>query len=288
MCPCVARVHVPPRRPPVKPCAWAVPAVDWAGFVPPGVLEGCCPRVVLVCVLLGLCWGSWLGFVQILCCTPAPAWAIPTQVPGLIGYFSRLSFYTSLIYEVPVSIYLSIYLSSLAVWRVCATAPSFVSGWRAFSPVSFCKSIYLSAAAYFAEGAARTPGFAAAARDASKRRAYRQVSSALSFVPMSVESFGRLGASALTLLGDLAYQAVQAGGPGLSRAAFISGRSGSLALPLAGATHPYVGRARTSRRVPLAGLRCAVSPGPRLRLFRPVPRPVCGFGVFGSASLCVS
>jgi hypothetical protein len=39
---------------------------------------------------------------------------------------------------------------------------------------------------------------------------------------MSVEFFGRLGAPALTLLGDLADQAVQAGGPGLSRAAFIS------------------------------------------------------------------
>jgi hypothetical protein len=33
----------------------------------------------------------------------------------------------------------------------------------------------------------------------------------------------------------------------------------------------------TSRRVPPAGLRCAVSPSPRLRLFRPVSRPVCGF-----------
>jgi hypothetical protein len=54
-----------------------------------------------------------------------------------------------------------------------------------------------------------------------RRRAYRQVSSALPFVPMSTESFGRLGAPALMLLGDLADQAVQAGGPGLSRAAFI-------------------------------------------------------------------
>jgi hypothetical protein len=27
---------------------------------------------------------------------------------------------------------------------------------------------------------------------------------------------------------------------------------------------------------------------PRLRLFRPVSRPVCGFGVSGSASLCVA
>jgi hypothetical protein len=72
-------------------------------------------------------------------------------------------------------------------------------------------SVIHPAAASFAVGAARTPGFAAAARGASKRHAYRQVSSALPFVPMSVESFGRLKAPALTLLGDLADQAVQAG-----------------------------------------------------------------------------
>jgi hypothetical protein len=58
---------------------------------------------------------------------------------------------------------------------------------------------------------------------ASKRRAFQQVSSALPFVPMSVESFGRLQAPALTQVADLADQAVQAGGPGHSRAAFISG-----------------------------------------------------------------
>jgi hypothetical protein len=76
------------------------------------------------------------------------------------------------------------------------------------------------------------PGFAAAARDASKRRAYQQVSPALPFVPMSVESFERLRASALTLLADLAEQAVQAGGPGLSLAAFISGAHRELSIAL--------------------------------------------------------
>jgi hypothetical protein len=50
------------------------------------------------------------------------------------------------------------------------------------------------------------------------------------FVPILVESFGRLGA--LTLLGDLADQAVQAGGPGLSRAAFISGALRELSVAL--------------------------------------------------------
>jgi hypothetical protein len=50
----------------------------------------------------------------------------------------------------------------------------------------------------------------------------------------------------------------------------------------------YNMRARTSRRVPPAGLRCAASPSPRLRLFRLVSCPVCGFGASGSASLCVA
>jgi hypothetical protein len=93
-------------------------------------------------------------------------------------------------------------------------------------------SVIHPAAASFAGGAARAPGFASAARDASKRRAYWQVSSALPFVPMSVESFGRLGAPALTLLEDLADQAVQAGGPGLSRAFFISGALRELSVAL--------------------------------------------------------
>jgi hypothetical protein len=105
-------------------------------------------------------------------------------------------------------------------------------GWGPKAPEGLnrhiCDYIYAS----FAMGAARAPGFAAAARDASKRRAYRQVSSALPFVPMSVESFGRLGAPALTLLGDLADQAVQAGGPGLSRAVFISGALRELSVAL--------------------------------------------------------
>jgi hypothetical protein len=150
-------------------------------------------------------------------------------------------------------------------------------------------SVIQPAAASFAVGAARAPG-SAAARDASKRRAYRQVSSALPFVPMSVESFGRLGAPALTLLGDLADQAVQAGGLGLSRAAFISGALWELSVALCrgNASLCRSGATNTSRRVPPAGLRCAVSPSPRLRLFRPVSRPVRGFGVSSSASLCVA
>jgi hypothetical protein len=61
--------------------------------------------------------------------------------------------------------------------------------------------------------------------------AYRQFSST-PFVPLSVESFGRLGAPAVSLLGSLADVAVQAGGPGLSLQAFILGalREASVAL----------------------------------------------------------
>jgi hypothetical protein len=70
--------------------------------------------------------------------------------------------------------------------------------------------------------ACSTHRFAAAAQDALKLCAYRQASSALPFVPMSV-SFGRLEVLALKQLGGLAGQAAQAGRPGLFRAAFISG-----------------------------------------------------------------
>jgi hypothetical protein len=93
-------------------------------------------------------------------------------------------------------------------------------------------SVIHPAAASFAGSAACTPGFAAAARDTSKQRVYRQVSSVLLFALMSVESFGRLGAPVLTLLGDLPDQAVQAGGPGLSQAAFISGALRELSVAL--------------------------------------------------------
>jgi hypothetical protein len=87
----------------------------------------------------------------------------------------------------------------------------------------------------------RPPRVCGRCPDTSKRRAYQQVSSALPFVPVSVESFERLVAPALTLLGDLADRLVLAGlaslGPPSSQ-----GRSGSLALSFAGATRPCVGR----------------------------------------------
>jgi hypothetical protein len=112
-------------------------------------------------------------------------------------------------------------------------------------------SVIHLAAASFAGGAVRTPGFAAAAQDTSKQRAYRQVSSALPFVPMSIESFGRLGAPALMLLGEL----VQAGGPGLSRAAFILGALRELGVAVCwGSARPWAGPAC----MPLSG--CPAGP----------------------------
>jgi hypothetical protein len=85
------------------------------------------------------------------------------------------------------------------MWRVCAIALSFVSGWRAYlSMLVFPRrlvvgdvSVIHPAAATCAGGAARTPGYVAAVRDV--RRAYRKVFSALPFVFVSVESFGASG-----------------------------------------------------------------------------------------------
>jgi hypothetical protein len=85
--------------------------------------------------------------------------------------------------------------------------------------VSVIQPVYGSCA----RAAARLPGWAAAHRDAAKEVAYQRVSSGLPFVSLWEESFGSLGAPALSLLRSLADHAVQAGGSGLSRDAFISG-----------------------------------------------------------------
>jgi hypothetical protein len=110
------------------------------------------------------------------------------------------------------------------------------------------------------------------------------VSSSLPFVPMSVESFGRLGAPALTLLGDLADQAVQAGWPGLSQAAFISGalRELSIALSLGLSHAPCVGLGCLVR------LRCALHSFAVWRVCAIAPSYVSGWRAFSSVSLCQS
>jgi hypothetical protein len=58
------------------------------------------------------------------------------------------------------------------------------------------------------------------------------VCSGLPFVPLTVESFWRLWTPALSLLHSLADPTVQAGGPGLSQDAFISGALRELGIAL--------------------------------------------------------
>jgi hypothetical protein len=62
--------------------------------------------------------------------------------------------------------------------------------------------------------------------------ACRQFSPTRPFVPLSVESLGRLGEPDVSLLGSLADAAVQAGGPGLSHLVSSWGLFGSSACPL--------------------------------------------------------
>jgi hypothetical protein len=72
------------------------------------------------------------------------------------------------------------------------------------------------------------------------------MSCGLPLVPLSVESFERLGAPAMSLLRSLADHAMQAGGPCLSRDAFSRGRSGSSLSPCAAATRLWAGPACTT------------------------------------------
>jgi hypothetical protein len=91
------------------------------------------------------------------------------------------------------------------------------------------------------------------------------VSSSLPFMPLSVESFVCLGASALPLLRSLADHVVQAGSPGLCPDALISGalRDLGVALCRGNASLDQSGLYALSLR--LAGPRCVASLAPRLR-----------------------
>jgi hypothetical protein len=91
-------------------------------------------------------------------------------------------------------------------------------------------SVIHPAAVSCTAGEALTPGFAAASRNSAKQRAYCQVCSALLFVTLLVESFGRIGALAVLLLGSLADSEVHAGVRGLSLSAFISGALQELSI----------------------------------------------------------
>jgi hypothetical protein len=124
-----------------------------------------------------------------------------------------------------------------------------------------------------ARAAARLLGWAAAHRDDAKERAYQRVSSGLPFVPLSVESFGRLRASALSSLRFLVDHAVQAGGPGLFRDACISGALQELGVTLCRGNGP----------VRLVCPHSGVRPGP-------VARPLLSLGQGGlrlSAVACL-
>jgi hypothetical protein len=90
-------------------------------------------------------------------------------------------------------------------------------------------SVIHPAAVPYAAVAVLASVLAAAARNSAKQRAYRTFSSALLFVPMLMESFGT---PAMSLLESFAGSAVLAGGPGLSRSAFISGALRELSVAL--------------------------------------------------------
>jgi hypothetical protein len=137
----------------------------------------------------------------------------------------------------------------------------FVFPWRL---VAGEVSVIYAASGSCARASARLPGWAAACRDAAKERAYQRMSSGLAFVPLAVKSFGHLRAPALSLLPSLADHAGQAGGPGLSRGAFISGALRELGVAICrgnaslGQSGLYA-LTRVSGRAPLRGLSCPLA-----------------------------
>jgi hypothetical protein len=88
-------------------------------------------------------------------------------------------------------------------------------------------SIVHPAAPSYSRATARTAGAPATSRDALKRRQYHAggLSAALSFYPLSVESFGRFGASAMPFPSALAEAALasSAAGTHVTKAVLISG-----------------------------------------------------------------
>jgi hypothetical protein len=97
-------------------------------------------------------------------------------------------------------------------------------------------SVVHPAATSYSRAAAQTTGSAAASRDALKRRQYHAGSlpAALSFYPLSVESYGRLGSGAMQFLNALAEAALasSAAGSDVTKAAFISGALRELGVTL--------------------------------------------------------
>jgi hypothetical protein len=92
-------------------------------------------------------------------------------------------------------------------------------------PSGLVVAVVHPAATSYSRAAARTAGAAAASRDALKRRQYHAggLPAALSFYPVSEESFGRFGDSAMQFLNAEAALASSAAGTDVTKAAFTSG-----------------------------------------------------------------
>jgi hypothetical protein len=85
-------------------------------------------------------------------------------------------------------------------------------------------SIIHPGAATYRRAAAATAGAAAAIRDQQKRTQYRNYGdTAFRFVPLSVETYGRLGKPFMELLSDVAERAVLQGAGLFSKDQFVSG-----------------------------------------------------------------
>jgi hypothetical protein len=97
-------------------------------------------------------------------------------------------------------------------------------------------SVVHPAATSHSRAAARTAGAAAASRDALKRRQYHDggLPAALTFYPLSVESYGGLGAAAMQFLNALAEDvlASSAAGTDVTKAAFMSAALRELGVTL--------------------------------------------------------
>jgi Reverse transcriptase (RNA-dependent DNA polymerase) len=93
-------------------------------------------------------------------------------------------------------------------------------------------SVIHPAAATYAPAASRRAGAAAAVRDAQKRALYAAdgAQQAYGFVPLSVESYGRLGKPAMALLGSLAT--IASAGEGVTKTAFMASAVRELSVAL--------------------------------------------------------
>jgi hypothetical protein len=97
-------------------------------------------------------------------------------------------------------------------------------------------SVVHHAATSYSCATARTAGAAAASRDALKQHQYHAggLPATLSFYPLSVESYGRLGSGAMQFLNALAEAALasSAAGTDVTKATFISGALQGLGVTL--------------------------------------------------------